>query len=153
MTLNEGNLWYKSEVIVAMVTKLCTHSFLQWYETHTMLCNGMKCIPVLILKSQRHTFSQTNNFSQINKFFVYMDNPEDFWKVWLKHSETVKPLSSVFSIIVLKDLLSSLIFGRFWRLNQVYPVTILPSTWKFRFWRLNQVYTVTILPIGCKLNI
>ena len=53
-----------------MVTELCTHFILQWYETHTMLCNGMKCIPVLILKSQRHTFSQTNNFSQINKFFV-----------------------------------------------------------------------------------
>ena len=58
-------------VLVAMVTKLCTHFILQWYETHTMLCNGMKCIPVLILKSQRHTFSQTNNFSQINKFFVF----------------------------------------------------------------------------------
>ena len=57
-------------VLVAMVTKLCTHSFLQWYETHTMLCNSIKCIPVLILKSQRHTFSRTNNFSQINKFFV-----------------------------------------------------------------------------------
>ena len=37
---------------------------------HTVFCNGMKCIPVLILKSQRHTFSQTNNFSQINNFFV-----------------------------------------------------------------------------------
>ena len=57
-------------VLVAVVTELCTHLILQWYETHTMLCNGMKCIPVLILKSQRHTFSQTNNFSQINKFFV-----------------------------------------------------------------------------------
>ena len=57
-------------VLVAMVTELCTHFILQWYETHTMLCNCMKCIPVLILKSQRHTFSQTNNFSQINKFFV-----------------------------------------------------------------------------------
>ena len=58
-------------VLVAMVTELCTHFILQWYKMHTMLCNGMKCIPVLILKSQRHTFSQTNNFSQINKFFVY----------------------------------------------------------------------------------
>ena len=57
-------------VLVAMVTELCTHFILQWYETHTMLCNGMKCIPVLILKSHRHTFSQTINFSQINKFFV-----------------------------------------------------------------------------------
>ena len=27
-------------------------------------------IPVLILKSQRLRFSETNNFSQINKFFV-----------------------------------------------------------------------------------
>ena len=34
-----------------------------------MLRNGMKCIPVLILKCQRHTFSQTNIFFQINKFF------------------------------------------------------------------------------------
>ena len=40
-----------------MVTELCSHVILQRYE-------------VLILKSQRHTFSQTNNFSQINKFFV-----------------------------------------------------------------------------------
>ena len=53
-------------VLVAMVT----HSFLQWYETHIMLCSDMKNIPVLILKSQRHTFSQTNHFSQIIKFFV-----------------------------------------------------------------------------------
>ena len=59
-------------VLVAMVTELCTHFILQWYETHTMLCNGMKCIPVLILKS-RHTFSQTIIFSQINKFFVHTD--------------------------------------------------------------------------------
>ena len=59
------------KVLVTMVTELYTHSSLQWYETHTMLCNGMKCIPELILKSQRHTFFQTNNFSQINKFFVY----------------------------------------------------------------------------------
>ena len=45
-------------------------SFGNWvvYSFHS--CNDMKCIPVLILKSQRHTFSQTNNFSQINKFFV-----------------------------------------------------------------------------------
>ena len=57
-------------VLVAMVNELYTHFILQWYETHTMLCNGMECIPVLILKSQRHKFSQTNNFSQINKFFV-----------------------------------------------------------------------------------
>ena len=57
-------------VLVAMVTELCTHFILHWSETHTILCNGMKCIPVLILKSQRHEFSQTNNFSQINKFFV-----------------------------------------------------------------------------------
>ena len=55
-------------VLVAIVTELCTHFILQWYETHNMLCNGMKCIPVLILKSQ--TFSQPNNFSQMNKFFV-----------------------------------------------------------------------------------
>ena len=48
-----------------MVNELYTHFILQCYETHTMLCNGMKCIPVLILKSLRHSFSQTNNFSQI----------------------------------------------------------------------------------------
>ena len=29
------------------------------------------CIPVLILKSQRHSFSQTNNLSLIIKFGVY----------------------------------------------------------------------------------
>ena len=53
-----------------MVNELCTHFILQWYETHVMLCNGMKCIPVLILKSQRHTFSQTNNFlKSINSLF------------------------------------------------------------------------------------
>ena len=57
-------------VLVATVTELCAHLILQWYGTHIMLCNGTKCIPVLILKSQRHTFFQTNNLSQINKFFV-----------------------------------------------------------------------------------
>ena len=59
-------------VIVAMVTKLCTHSI------SAMACNAMPamllrfafCIPVLILNSQRHNFSQTNNFSQIIKFGV-----------------------------------------------------------------------------------
>ena len=36
---------------VAMTTQYDVIPFLQWYETHTMLRNGMKCIPVLILKS------------------------------------------------------------------------------------------------------
>ena len=73
MTLKEGNLWYKFQCPSCYGNRL-VYSFhsamVLRYETHTMLCNGMKCIPVLILKSQRHTFSQTNNFSQINKFFV-----------------------------------------------------------------------------------
>ena len=55
------------KVIVAMVTEPCTHSI------SAMACNAMSamllrfacCIPVLILKSQRHNLSQTNNFSQI----------------------------------------------------------------------------------------
>ena len=72
MTLKEGNLWYKFEGPSCYGNHVVyTHFILQWYETHTMLCNDMKCIPVLILKSQIHKFSQTNNFSQINKFFVY----------------------------------------------------------------------------------
>ena len=67
-------------VLVAMVIEL-VHPFhsavvwneyhaLQWYETNTMLCSGMKCIPVLILKSQRHTFSQQIIFLKpINSLF------------------------------------------------------------------------------------
>ena len=57
-------------VLVSMVTELCTDFILQWYETYTMLCDGMECISVLSLKSQRHTFARTNTVSQINKFFV-----------------------------------------------------------------------------------
>ena len=60
------------KVLVDMVTELCTHSI------SAMACNAMpamllrfaSCIPVLILKNQRHNFSQTNNFSQIIKFGV-----------------------------------------------------------------------------------
>ena len=37
---------------------------------HAMLLRFASCISVLILKSQRHNFSQTNNFSQIIKFGV-----------------------------------------------------------------------------------
>ena len=51
MTLKEGILWYTFQCLVAMVTELFTHFILQWYATHTMLCNGVKCIPVLIFKS------------------------------------------------------------------------------------------------------
>ena len=54
----------KLKVLVAMVTELCTHSI------SAMACNACHapeiciCIPVLILKNQRH------NFSQIIKFGV-----------------------------------------------------------------------------------
>ena len=42
-----------------------------WMGMHaTMLLRFSSCIPVLILKSQRLKISQTNNCSQINKFFV-----------------------------------------------------------------------------------
>ena len=75
MTLKEGNLWYKFEGPSCYGNQIFVLiSFLQWYKTHTMLRNGVKCIPVQILKSQKHTFSQTNNFSQINKFFVHYAN-------------------------------------------------------------------------------
>ena len=37
---------------------------------HAMLLRFASCIPVLILKNQRHNFSQINNFSQIIKFGV-----------------------------------------------------------------------------------
>ena len=50
------------KVLVAMVTELCTHSI---SAMHAMLLRFSSCIPVLILKSQRHNFFQTNNFSQI----------------------------------------------------------------------------------------
>ena len=49
-------------------------SFLQWHDMHAMLLRFSSCIPVLILKSQRLKFSQTNHFSQINKFFVIYVN-------------------------------------------------------------------------------
>ena len=49
------------KVLVAMVTELCTHSMRLRFASY---------IPVLILKNKRHTFSQTNNFSQIIKFSV-----------------------------------------------------------------------------------
>ena len=56
-------------VIVAMVTKLCTYS-ISAMAMHAMLLRFASCIPMLILKSQRHNFSQTNNFSKIIKFGV-----------------------------------------------------------------------------------
>ena len=55
---------------MAMVTELYNHFILQWYETHTMLCNGMKCIPVLILKNLKTHIFSNKYVSQINKFFV-----------------------------------------------------------------------------------
>ena len=54
------------KVIVAMIAELCTHSI----SLHAMLLRFACCIPVLIVKSQRHSFSQTNNFSQIIIFGV-----------------------------------------------------------------------------------
>ena len=63
----------KLRVLVAMVTELCTHYILQWYETHTMLCNGMKCIPVLFWKVKDTHFLKQIFFFQINKFFVISD--------------------------------------------------------------------------------
>ena len=56
------------KVLVAIVTELCTHSI------SAMAYNAYHaseiCTPVLISKSQRHNFSQTNNFSQVIKFGV-----------------------------------------------------------------------------------
>ena len=45
--------------------------FLQSYETHTVLRNGMKCIPVLILKSLKHTdfLKQIIFLKSINSLF------------------------------------------------------------------------------------
>ena len=59
------------KVIVAMVTELCTHS----------ISAMARCIPVLILISQRHIFSQTNNFSQIIKFGVSIGIKEKITKL------------------------------------------------------------------------
>ena len=50
--------------------------FLQWHKMPAMHLRFSSCIPVLILKSQRLKFSQTNKFSQIIKFGVtnqYLD--------------------------------------------------------------------------------
>ena len=44
----------------------------QWHAMHAMLLRFSSYKPVLILKSQRLKFSQTNNLSQINKFFVFI---------------------------------------------------------------------------------
>ena len=43
---------------------------------HSVLLRFPFCIPVLILKSPRHKFSETNNFSQIISFCVYYGNVE-----------------------------------------------------------------------------
>ena len=51
---------------------------------HAMLLRFSSYIPVLILKSQRLKFSHTNNFSQINKFFV---TPEKFAVITLKFEQ------------------------------------------------------------------
>ena len=57
-----------------VTSQLCCHSNWKGYTLkamHAMLLRFASCIPVLMLKSQRHNFSQTNNFSQIIKFGVY----------------------------------------------------------------------------------
>ena len=61
MTLKEGNLWYKFEGPSCYGNRV-VYPFHFCNGMKRMLCNGMKCIPVLILKSQRQTFSQTINF-------------------------------------------------------------------------------------------
>ena len=48
-------------VIVAIVTELCTHSI-----SAIMLLRYACCIPVLILKSRRHNFSQIMKFGVIS---------------------------------------------------------------------------------------
>ena len=66
----------KLKVIVAMVTELCTHSI------SAMACSACHAPEICILhtsanfESQRHNFSQTNNFSQIIKLGVINDNIE-----------------------------------------------------------------------------
>ena len=47
------------KVLVAMVTEL--FHFCNGMQ-HAMLLRFASCIPVLILKSHRHNFSQANNF-------------------------------------------------------------------------------------------
>ena len=61
----EGDVWYKFEG-----NSCYGYRTEQWHTMHDMLLRFACCIPVLILKSQRHNFSQTNNFSQIIKFGV-----------------------------------------------------------------------------------
>ena len=57
------------KVLVAMVTELCTHSI------SAITCNACHapeiCIPVLILKSQRHNFSQRIFLKSLNSV-MYM---------------------------------------------------------------------------------
>ena len=55
------------KVLVPMVTELCTHfiSAMASNAKPAMLLRFSFYIPVLILKSQRHKFSQTNSSSQI----------------------------------------------------------------------------------------
>ena len=103
MTLKAGNLWYKFESPICYGNRVVLISFLQWYETHNMLCKGMKCIPMLILKSQRHTFSQTNNFSQINKFFV------GEFLIILSNNDCSEPRTFIDLLIL--DVINRFIFG------------------------------------------
>ena len=55
---------------VAMQNSYDVIPFQQWHAMHAMVLRFSSYIPVLILKRQRLKFSHTNNFSQINKFFV-----------------------------------------------------------------------------------
>ena len=72
-------LWSYQVIKVLPLQLLLRHSydvipFLQWHAMHAMLLRLPSYIPVLILKCQRLEFSQTNNVSQINKFFVVCGN-------------------------------------------------------------------------------
>ena len=77
MTLKESNLWYKFEGPSCYGDRVV----IQWYDTHTILCNGMKCTPVPILKSQRHTFSQQKIFflKSINSLFNMVCSSLETW--------------------------------------------------------------------------
>ena len=57
------------KVIVAMVTELCTHSIsaLACHAMPAMLLRVACCILVLILKCQRHNFSQVIKFGVVSK--------------------------------------------------------------------------------------
>ena len=92
------------KVLVAMVTELCTHSI-----------SAMACIPVLILKSQKYNFSQTNNFSQIINFgvlsvlyiltgFISMEEFEDALNILIRQLEINIQQQEIRDIAISLDL-------------------------------------------------